>query len=582
MWLSLNPYTGEKHEMPMDGGSETCPKWSATLAMPPHYQNDPHCPTEESNKHSFTKPVLIGKTEYTLSMMDGPRKWNVTYHHYSSNDMSSQSLQDYEQVHFTSPAEGHLMTYDRSGELLWQVELTSPVVGLYTIDGPSTNLVSVPFNPIASDTLERLKGGQSASTSKALSPTTYVGECAYGIYAVPALADEHVLVIGEGGSLPLLEGPEMPGASKFFKGSTGSGDGDYLLLGYYQVGSGEQQGSGGSSPPQLEGGKGTSEDLTIQFNESKVIPVPPKSTQNPTPPQQNPQQQKQESPHPPPDSTPVRFPPPPTSSKKEIKIVFTTAVISTAIASTIFVIIFFAYRRHKNNQLEMQHKLLSSDGASGERRSNGSGITSYIDTSTGELMVGKITLFPSQVLGKGCEGTFVFKGKFEGRDVAVKRILPECFSLADREVDLLKESDQHVNVIRYFCTETDGQFRYIALELCLATLSDWVEGRWDSGGLDISGVEVLKDATEGLRYLHSLRIVHRDVKPANVLLSLGGGLGKVRTMISDFGLCKKIRDGRGSYSRRSGGVPGTDGWIAPEVVCGMGGGDGPGGRMVSY
>ncbi len=100
--------------------------------------------------------------------------------------------------------------------------------------------------------------------------------------------------------------------------------------------------------------------------------------------------------------------------------------------------------------------------------------------------------------------------------------------------------------------------------------------------LDICGVDVLNEATEGLGYLHSLRIVHRDVKPANVLLSLGGGLGKVRTMISDFGLCKKIRDGRGSYSRRSGGVPGTDGWIAPEVVCGMGGGDGPSGRMVSY
>ena len=43
------------------------------------------------------------------------------------------------------------------------------------------------------------------------------------------------------------------------------------------------------------------------------------------------------------------------------------------------------------------------------------------------------------------------RGKFDGRDVAVKRLIPECFNFADREVELLRESDQHANVIRYFC-----------------------------------------------------------------------------------------------------------------------------------
>lgn len=61
---------------------------------------------------------------------------------------------------------------------------------------------------------------------------------------------------------------------------------------------------------------------------------------------------------------------------------------------------------------------------------------------------------------------------FDNRDVAVKRILPECFSFADREVQLLRESDEHPNVIRYFCTERDRQFQYIAIELCAATLQE--------------------------------------------------------------------------------------------------------------
>lgn len=64
------------------------------------------------------------------------------------------------------------------------------------------------------------------------------------------------------------------------------------------------------------------------------------------------------------------------------------------------------------------------------------------------------------------------RGQFDNRSVAVKRILPECFSFADREVQLLRESDEHPNVIRYFCTERDRQFQYIAIELCAATLQE--------------------------------------------------------------------------------------------------------------
>ena len=92
--------------------------------------------------------------------------------------------------------------------------------------------------------------------------------------------------------------------------------------------------------------------------------------------------------------------------------------------------------------------------------------------------MGKITFDTKDILGKGCEGTFVYRGRFDNRDVAVKRVLANCFSIADREVDLLRESDEHPNVIRYFCMEQDTQFRYIALELCAATLQDYVEGNY--------------------------------------------------------------------------------------------------------
>lgn len=44
----------------------------------------------------------------------------------------------------------------------------------------------------------------------------------------------------------------------------------------------------------------------------------------------------------------------------------------------------------------------------------------------------------------------IYRGKFDGREVAVKRVIADI-RLADREVDLLRESDTHRNVIRYFC-----------------------------------------------------------------------------------------------------------------------------------
>ena len=99
---------------------------------------------------------------------------------------------------------------------------------------------------------------------------------------------------------------------------------------------------------------------------------------------------------------------------------------------------------------------------------------------------------------------YIFRGSFDGRSVAVKRLLPDCFTFADREVALLRESDAHANVVRYFCTEQDRMFRYIALELAEATLQDYVAGKYDKQ--KISAKSILRQATSGLAHLHLLDI----------------------------------------------------------------------------
>lgn len=65
--------------------------------------------------------------------------------------------------------------------------------------------------------------------------------------------------------------------------------------------------------------------------------------------------------------------------------------------------------------------------------------------------------------------------------------------------------------------------------------------------------------------LHSLPVVHRDLKPGNILMAGPDSQGQSRVVISDFGLCKKLPAGRWSFSLRS-GIPGTEGWMAPELL----------------
>ncbi|KAF7553342.1 hypothetical protein G7Z17_g3724 [Cylindrodendrum hubeiense] len=197
-------------------------------------------------------------------------------------------------------------------------------------------------------------------------------------------------------------------------------------------------------------------------------------------------------------------------------------------------------------------------------------VANDMSSVTGPIIrMGNIEVNTDEQLGTGSNGTLVFAGKFDGREVAVKRMLIQFYDIASQETRLLRESDDHPNVIRYHSQQMRDGFLYIALERCAASLADVVEKPQffrdlaNAGKRDLQSV--LYQITNGISHLHALRIVHRDLKPQNILVNMGKD-GRPRLLVSDFGLCKKLEGGQSSFGATTGRAAGTSGWRAPELL----------------
>uniref|UniRef100_A0A673CE20 non-specific serine/threonine protein kinase n=1 Tax=Sphaeramia orbicularis TaxID=375764 RepID=A0A673CE20_9TELE len=529
--------------------------------------------------------LYLGRTEYTITMYDTKSRelrWNATYSDYASTLPDDDTK--YKMSHFVSNGDGLVVTVDSdSGDVQWVQNYNSPVVAMYIWQ--REGLRKVPHTNVAVETLRYLTfmSGEVGRITRWKYPfpkeqkpknkfmaTLYVGKYSTSLYASPSLVHDGVTVVPRGSTFPMLEGPDSqeteedkecvitPSTSVKFNAALRERNRinfmrNYLLLiGHHET------------PPEAHNKILEKFPDSFPRNQGNVIPpttdkkVEEKvndSGMDDGPPTPLPETSIQE---PGASGRPTRPEAPVDSMLKDMAtIIFSTFLLAGWVA---FVI---TYPKPfppadvglglapDNDYLEVAHiRSECSDHSSPNvtpRASNHSNLSvSELGSSANEhedgeedsniVRVGNITFHPKEVLGHGAEGTIVYKGQFDNRPVAVKRILPECFSFADREVQLLRESDEHPNVIRYFCTERDRQFQYIAIEL-----------------------------NSPFSILFFFFSVHRDLKPHNILVSMPNAHGRVRAMISDFGLCKKLAVGRHSFSRRS-GVPGTEGWIAPEVL----------------
>lgn len=225
----------------------------------------------------------------------------------------------------------------------------------------------------------------------------------------------------------------------------------------------------------------------------------------------------------------------------------------------LFVGLKFWWRRPKKVD-ELSQSTSSSAISSGDARS------SIIGHGLKALKVS------DKVIGLGSHGTVVLEGTFEGRKVAIKRMLADFYKVSDHEVDILQQSDVHPNVVRYFFREVTEEFTFIALELCLGSLADLVQDKTELLEIkkELSDKQIFSQIIAGLLHIHSLGIVHRDIKPHNILVSNAiRGFKTPRVLISDFGLGKRLTEGQSSFHNtyeNGRGLVGTTGYRPPESL----------------
>lgn len=170
---------------------------------------------------------------------------------------------------------------------------------------------------------------------------------------------------------------------------------------------------------------------------------------------------------------------------------------------------------------------------------------------------------PVRPLGSGASGAvWLAHDERDGRRVAVK-VVPRtgtAESRARREAQAMAQLD-HPRCPRVLACGRDRANVYIALE--------YVEGRTFRDALrnrelsDAEAVEAAAQVLDGLAHAHERGVMHRDVKPANILLADDGADISVRLL--DFGLAQL--DGLDTLTE-AGNVPGTLAYIAPERLRG--------------
>lgn len=451
-WVVVDVVTGEKVDI-----------ISVDSPMCPTRPSSEHLPNSFDNKNYNSRDLLyLFKSEYQISIFNAESREklsNFTFVDYSPSIVASIPQSTYEFLHLTSSTNGKVATINiAEGEntFLWSQKFGSPIVAMYKMTENANFPVinRIPFLTI---------GGFiniSNIQKNSLFPSVYIGELteSKSLYALSALVEYNQI---RKDSNNLIEGPKDRRLEEMD------------LAGYYEY------------PKSSE----------IKFNPvktSELIHPFTHSTTRPTSELISSLITKRTN------GITENVIPPSIAGGLQDHLDNHTSLLNNLIVLIISLIILIVVI-----SLTVAYHLFKKRDSTLSNCNDSKG-------SSNNMAIGKISYNCSDIIGRGCAGTCVYKGMFEGRQqVAVKRIVADCFQLANREIELLRKL-QHPHLIRYFATEKDHQFLYIAIELAELTLAEYIEmNKGDSIDYEFNKTEILHQSCLGLAHLHSLSIVHR-------------------------------------------------------------------------
>ena len=191
----------------------------------------------------------------------------------------------------------------------------------------------------------------------------------------------------------------------------------------------------------------------------------------------------------------------------------------------------------------------------------------YLEPSTKPGSLGRLAHYEIlEVVGSGAFGTVLraFDDKLQ-RVVAIKVMAPELAATSPARKRFIREAQasaaiRHENVVSVYAVE-EKPIPYLVMEYIPGeTLQHRLD---DKGPLDVPAVLRLgTQIAEGLAAAHAKDLIHRDIKPGNILLETGM---RDRVKITDFGLARAADD---ASMTQSGVIAGTPMYMAPEQALG--------------
>jgi eukaryotic-like serine/threonine-protein kinase len=154
------------------------------------------------------------------------------------------------------------------------------------------------------------------------------------------------------------------------------------------------------------------------------------------------------------------------------------------------------------------------------------------------------------------------------RHIAIKVLPPELAFQSAIKTRFLREAEtaaqlSHPNIVPiYTVDELEGLVFFVMAYISGDNLAKRLH---DKGVLPVDEVRrVSREVADALAYAHERGVVHRDIKPDNILLDAGTG----RTMVTDFGIARAASEGDAGRLTATGMAIGTPAYMSPEQAAG--------------